>query len=53
MVLPSQTTGEKAYDISQWYDLKPVKIGWLAILGRQGVFLGRGTVVDLIRVSTL
>ena len=27
----------RGYDISQWYDSKPVKIGWLAILGI-GVF---------------
>ena len=24
---------KSGYDISQWYDSKPVKIGWLAILG--------------------
>jgi methane/ammonia monooxygenase subunit C len=33
----SQTTNDQGYDISQWYDSKPVKIGWLAMLGI-GVF---------------
>ncbi|MBH0195787.1 MAG: methane monooxygenase/ammonia monooxygenase subunit C, partial [Nitrospira sp.] len=28
---------DRGYDISQWYDSKPVKIGWLAMLGI-GVF---------------
>ena len=33
----TQTKNERGYDVSEWYDSKPVKIGWLAILGI-GVF---------------
>ncbi|MBI5673406.1 MAG: methane monooxygenase/ammonia monooxygenase subunit C, partial [Nitrospirae bacterium] len=28
---------DRGYDISQWYDSKPVKLGWLGMLGI-GVF---------------
>ncbi len=30
-------SSERGYDVSQWYDSKPVKIGWFAMLAI-GVF---------------
>ncbi|MBS0181113.1 MAG: methane monooxygenase/ammonia monooxygenase subunit C [Nitrospira sp.] len=29
----TRTAGKQGYDISQWYDSRPAKIGWLAMLG--------------------